>query len=193
MFSPLSKTLPAVGSTSRTMARPSVVLPQPLSPTSPSVSPGSRLKLTSSTAFTNSWAPLSSPCFTGKCTFTFLTSSSGIKCVLQNLPYSSRVPIQIRTNVPDEAQLDVAIFSPSPPQGGEGRPSSVAVLRRVEGEEACYFPARIPSSRPSPRSGGERESTPVPSCALSSTPCHFTFPPAAFRLTCRHVQTSRLV
>jgi hypothetical protein len=57
------------------MARPSVVLPQPLSPTRPSVSPGAMAKLTSSTAFTNSRARLNIPCFTGKCTFRFLTSS----------------------------------------------------------------------------------------------------------------------
>src|ERR1017187_2927304 len=75
MFSPSSEISPDVGSTSRTMARPSVVLPQPLSPTRPSVSPGAMLKLTSSTAFTNSRTRLNIPCFTGKCTFRFLTSS----------------------------------------------------------------------------------------------------------------------
>ena len=36
------------------MARPSVLLPQPLSPTKPSVSPGAMLKLTPSTALTDS-------------------------------------------------------------------------------------------------------------------------------------------
>ena len=43
---------PAVGSSMRRMARPVVDLPQPLSPTSPSVSPRRSAKLTPSTAFT---------------------------------------------------------------------------------------------------------------------------------------------
>ena len=47
---PSSRMVPAVGSIRRRMARPTVVLPQPISPTSPSVSPGPIVKLTSSTA-----------------------------------------------------------------------------------------------------------------------------------------------
>ena len=43
---------PLVGSTSRSTARPSVVLPHPDSPTSPSVSPGRMSSDTPSTAFT---------------------------------------------------------------------------------------------------------------------------------------------
>ena len=49
MSSPSNKMLPAVGSTNFTIARPRVVLPQPLSPTKPSVSPGRMEKLTSLT------------------------------------------------------------------------------------------------------------------------------------------------
>ena len=47
---PSSRMVPAVGSIRRRMTRPTVVLPQPLSPTSPSVSPAPMVKLTSSTA-----------------------------------------------------------------------------------------------------------------------------------------------
>jgi hypothetical protein len=50
------------------------------------------------------------------------------------------------------------IFSLASPKGGEGRLSSVASERRMEGEAAQGFPAQIPSPQPSPRSGGERES-----------------------------------
>src|SRR5450759_4665879 len=75
-----------------------IVWPQPLSPTRPSVSPGSMAKLTPSTAFTNSRTRLNIPCFTGKCTFRFLTSSKGINA-RQSLLYSSCVPIQVQTKM----------------------------------------------------------------------------------------------
>ena len=50
--SPSKRICPAVGFTSWTMLRAMLVLPHPLSPTSPSVSPLGMLKLTLSTAFT---------------------------------------------------------------------------------------------------------------------------------------------
>src|SRR5438105_2641597 len=59
----------------RMMARPRVVLPQPLSPTSPTVSPAATVRLTSSTALTYARTRLNRPCFTGKWTLRFLTSS----------------------------------------------------------------------------------------------------------------------
>src|SRR6266496_990726 len=67
--------LPEVGSVSRTIARPRVVLPQPLSPTSPSVSRASIENVTSSTALTYDLTRLKTPCFTGKWTLSCLTSS----------------------------------------------------------------------------------------------------------------------
>ena len=48
--SPRNSTAPDVGSTSRSMQRPVVLLPLPDSPTSANVSPSSMVKLTSSTA-----------------------------------------------------------------------------------------------------------------------------------------------
>ena len=50
---PFNIILPSVGFISLKMARPSVVLPQPLSPTRPMVSERITSKVTSSTAFTN--------------------------------------------------------------------------------------------------------------------------------------------
>ena len=49
---PSKRTSPEVGSSSRTIVRPSVDLPQPDSPTSPSVSPSRTEKVTPSTAWT---------------------------------------------------------------------------------------------------------------------------------------------
>ena len=64
-----SCTSPAVGRTSCRMARPSVDLPQPLSPTSPSVSPRRMSRSTPSTACTvPTGRRRSSPPSTGKCT-----------------------------------------------------------------------------------------------------------------------------
>src|SRR5437763_1086908 len=57
------------------IARPSVVFPQPLSPTRPTVSPGLMKRLTSSTARTKSLTRLKTPCFTGKRTLRLRTSS----------------------------------------------------------------------------------------------------------------------
>jgi hypothetical protein len=51
-FLALEVTSPEVGSIRRRMQRPVVLLPQPDSPTTPSVSPGARSKLTPSTACT---------------------------------------------------------------------------------------------------------------------------------------------
>ena len=58
---------PAVGSRARSIRRPVVVLPQPLSPTSPRVWPASRRKLTPSTPRTVPATRRSSPRRTGKC------------------------------------------------------------------------------------------------------------------------------
>ncbi len=55
---PSKRTRPAVGSISRSTSRPSVDLPQPDSPTTPSVSPGRSVRSTPSTART---APLARP------------------------------------------------------------------------------------------------------------------------------------
>src|SRR5258708_15771056 len=58
---PSKKTLPEVGSISRRISRPSVDLPEPDSPTSPSVSPATTCRLTAVTALTVSLFPPSNP------------------------------------------------------------------------------------------------------------------------------------
>src|SRR5579875_19531 len=80
---PFSLTLPAVGLMSCRMARPVVDLPQPLSPTSPSVSPRLMNRSTPSTAFTFATVRPRMPPFTGKWTFKPLTSTSvvPVSCV----------------------------------------------------------------------------------------------------------------
>jgi len=63
---PSNLTLPAVGSRSRIIARPVVLLPQPDSPTRPSVSPRRTSKVMSSTALTVPWTVLKMPARIGK-------------------------------------------------------------------------------------------------------------------------------
>src|SRR6476661_4747056 len=65
---------PAVGSISRSTVRPTVDLPHPDSPTSPSVSPLRIVKLTPSTAYTAPPARCRKPLRTGKCFFKSRTS-----------------------------------------------------------------------------------------------------------------------
>src|SRR5690606_9068630 len=78
MSCPSKKIWPEVGSMSRSTTRPVVDLPQPLSPTNPSVSPRLMLKLTPSTAFTEPiWREKMMPRVTGKCLTKSRTSSSG--------------------------------------------------------------------------------------------------------------------
>ena len=57
---------PEVGSSSHRMHRPTVVLPEPLSPTSPSVSPRATVKLTSLTAWTSPTLRARNPAVIGK-------------------------------------------------------------------------------------------------------------------------------
>ena len=75
MSSPPSTMRPAVGSISLRMVLPTVDLPQPDSPTRPSVSPLAMVKLTPSTALTAPTRRCSSPPWIGKC-FTSLSTSS---------------------------------------------------------------------------------------------------------------------
>src|ERR1700674_2466158 len=69
--------VPAVGSISRRIARPTVDLPQPDSPTRPSVSPSAIEKLTPSTA--NTWPPARrrNPWLITKCCLRSRTSNTG--------------------------------------------------------------------------------------------------------------------
>ena len=78
---PSNRISPAVGLYSRRMQRPVVVLPQPDSPTNPSVSPRRTVKVTPSTALicaTARWNKI--PEVTGKCIFRSRTSSRTSSC-----------------------------------------------------------------------------------------------------------------
>src|SRR5262249_50257881 len=75
---PSKVTVPLVGSISRTRQRPRLVLPQPDSPTNPTVSPSPTSRLTPSTAFTCSCVYPSKPAGTGKYFFRSRISSSAI-------------------------------------------------------------------------------------------------------------------
>ena len=74
---PSNLTSPAVGSMSRRIVRPVVVLPQPDSPTRPSVSPGATSNETSFTALTAPTCRANTPFLIGKCFSRFRTERSG--------------------------------------------------------------------------------------------------------------------
>ena len=74
---PSNVTLPAVASSSRNTRRPTVVLPEPLSPTSPSTAPFGIEKLTPSTARTCCTTRPSTPPRIGKCFTRPFTRTSG--------------------------------------------------------------------------------------------------------------------
>ena len=96
MSCPSKMMWPRVGSMARRTSRPVVVLPQPDSPTSPSVSPGSMAKLTPSTAWTTRGvrpghsAARGLPRI-GKCLTRSATSSSGAGGIT-TLPRGGRQP-----------------------------------------------------------------------------------------------------
>src|SRR6185437_12044981 len=87
MSRPFSLMAPAVGSISRSTVRATVDLPQPLSPTRPSVSPSPIEKLTPSTARTCPTVRRNKPFFTAKCLRRPLTSSTGVLGIVR-----ARVP-----------------------------------------------------------------------------------------------------
>ena len=92
MFSPSKVTSPEVGSIRRRMERPTVVLPQPDSPTSPRVSPFLTVKLTLSTACTCATVRWRSPPRTGKYFTRSLTiNKSGfwLVCIIVFMEFNS--------------------------------------------------------------------------------------------------------
>src|SRR5580765_6245275 len=82
MSLPLRRIVPAVGSSRRTMQAPTVDLPLPDSPTSPSISPGAIVSETPSTAWTS--PPRPSRCVPAvKCLTRFSASSVGVWSVMR--------------------------------------------------------------------------------------------------------------
>ena len=112
---------PSTG-TSLRIARASVDLPLPDSPTMPSVSPGASVRSTPSTALSVRSARTSRPPSTGKCTFTPFASTSGRR------PAAGRVD---RGDGRGAGRRLVARRRVEPRHGREQR-ARVVVLRRVE-------------------------------------------------------------
>jgi hypothetical protein len=76
MSSPANRMVPPLGRFSPTMARASVVLPEPLSPTIPTVSPSETLRSTPSSA-RKTLPPAKKPARAGNATVRFSTFRSG--------------------------------------------------------------------------------------------------------------------
>src|SRR6476646_4578911 len=108
MFWPSNQISPLVGSISRNRVRPSVVLPQPLSPTSPTHSPSLMAKLTPSTARTQATGFCKMPARTGKCVLRFLISTRLI----------SDRPLQLRFVPQRTADLPAFVFNGDEPRLG---------------------------------------------------------------------------
>jgi hypothetical protein len=84
-FLPSNQTSPAVGSIRRRMHRPVVDLPQPDSPTSPSVSPALISNEMPSTAWTRATSREKRPPLIGKCLTRFLIRSRGSAIAVSSL------------------------------------------------------------------------------------------------------------
>src|ERR1700758_435726 len=106
------------------MQRPVVVLPQPLSPTSPRVSPRPTVKSIPSTAFTSPTLRLMTiPSVTGKCICSPLTSRSGLVSIAATLmtlfvePDRAKILINVMTGA-DLPAFDIGAVrhGPLPPQ-----------------------------------------------------------------------------
>src|SRR5260370_20030573 len=106
MSSPLKTILPAVGAMSLIAVRPSVDLPQPDSPTSPSVSPVLISRSTPSTACTYPTVRCSTPEATGNQTFRSVIETSGSAAVHARVSVLTAVSgtLQLRAGLCDPAR-----------------------------------------------------------------------------------------
>src|SRR5664279_3498432 len=135
MSVPSKRTRPPVGSSSRVTTRPIVDLPQPLSPTTPRVSPGRTLKLTPSTAFTAPtvfWNRM--PRLTGKCFSSFSTSRIGSapRARLDRAEGSQAVAVTADSDLREirfRSQLRSHLLGPDPPAGVARQVTCHAVTR----------------------------------------------------------------
>src|SRR5712671_195189 len=127
----------------RRTRRPVVDLPQPLSPTSASVSPGATVKLRPSTAFTAPRLRPKNPDLTWKCLTSFSTRSSGPSVLAVDEGAAARAFTGVRLRLDDAA-------ASSPPPCGEG--SGVGV------EPVCTPVPLGTTPHPNPPPQGGRES-----------------------------------
>jgi hypothetical protein len=113
---PSNVTLPAVGSYRRQIVLPAVVLPQPDSPTRPSVSPRSIVKLMSSTALRRARVRLNNPPSIAKYFFRFLTSIRGaITLHLLSRPLHSPAPSGAAASKPPRGGRTSGCTQAAPP------------------------------------------------------------------------------
>ena len=122
---PAKRTCPAVASISRSMSLPSVVLPQPLSPTTPKVSPRPIVRSTPSTALTWACTRPQNPSRTGKYFLRPLTSTKGAAWLIRPLPSNSPPSARPQPLLAAEPQPD----SEHRPAGSAGQ-SDTPVGRR---------------------------------------------------------------
>src|SRR5262245_45339886 len=137
-FSPRKRTSPDVGSTSRRMQRPVVLLPHPDSPTRPNISPSSIEKLMSSTAFTIVVAP-KSPGFRTKC-FTRWPTSSNAPIRLAGLRLR---PASVWPGLAGDRVHLVGVVRPSRPgrrAAGNGREQALRVVVRRRAQDLADRP-----------------------------------------------------
>src|SRR3712207_961665 len=146
MSRPWKTIRPSVGSRRRITQRAIVDLPQPDSPTTPSVSPLRTLKLTPSTAFTAAtcfWKTI--PRVTGKCFFRFSTTRSSspagtpfapaaaaLDIVLGSLRHvagEELIGLAILRLLVQVARLHVTRVARDRPELGDGRPAHVHHVR----------------------------------------------------------------
>src|SRR5262245_6127232 len=137
---------------SRNNVRPTVVLPQPLSPTRPSVSPRPNVKLTPSTALTHWWTRANSPRRTGKYLQRSATSSSG-------------PPVEAVTDLSAVATTLMGDLPPSPRHSRQTRPVDRRQFRlrtnrpndaRARFQPTAGLPCTFPSPRDNARENGSR-------------------------------------
>ena len=134
MFCPSKITSPAVGSSRRTSIRPRVDFPQPLSPTSPNVSPARMVRSTPSTAFTLRTLFRNNPPGSGKCRRKPVATSNGLSLALSSVdvPAFGSIPsapsvVGITLRLPSLAILEV---QPTPHLLGTSRKRSDNRLRQ---------------------------------------------------------------
>src|SRR6516162_2063820 len=130
MSTPSKRISPAVGRSSRRMHLPVVVLPQPLSPTSPKVSPRRTEKLIPSTAFTSPILRLMTiPSVTGKCICNPLTSRSGLVSIVATLMTLFVEPDRRQILIDVMAGADLPAFDIGPVRHGSLPPQQVDRMR----------------------------------------------------------------
>src|SRR5438477_1821613 len=132
MSTPSNRISPAVGRSSRRMQRPVVVLPQPLSPTSPRVSPRRTVKSIPSTALTSpTFRLITIPSVTGKCICNPRTSRSGLVSIAATLMTLFIEPDRRQILIVEMARTDFPAFHIGPVRNATEPPHEPDLVRLV--------------------------------------------------------------